>query len=537
MTTEVTPKDSLKQWWENAELKDKAFYKLEDNGDLCLRASEYHSARIITNLTLENASALLKALEEKFPEVEARVYELEQEWEATPEKLKLLGKTERLRDYLNHTNAIGNFEALFEKISGWEKKLAELEEENFKEKALLVEKAENMAASSESWKETTQALKDFGEQWKTIGFVEKQRNDELWSRLEAARNLFFERKRVFQENQEKEMLQNLDLKMELVEKAESLASSENWKETTETFKELMEQWKSTGRTMHEKNEALWSRFIAAKNNFFERKKIHFESIQAEQEANYLIKLALVEKAEALKESTDWNKTTQAYAAIMDEWKKTGRVPLEKADEVWNRLNAAKEIFFNNKRQFTETRRVEMEDNYARKLALLRRAEALKDSNQWREATDEINELMTEWKSIGPVPREHVNTLWEKFITARKHFFARKDEDRERRKQKSEKQILQKQQKTQGFLIQLQQELNEETEKLSDFNNAIRNITPGNKEEELRVHLQKLIHQCEAKIKHKEQKIKEVTEQIEQIEKKNKIIHQHSESSPLPEASE
>src|ERR1043165_6293669 len=130
--------------------------------------------------------------------------------------------------------------------------------------------------------------------------------------MEEARNKFHERKRQYQEEQEKDMLQNLDLKLELVEKAEQHTNSENWKETTEIYKQLMEQWKATGHTMHDKNEELWKRFSDAKNNFFDRKKAHGERIHTEQESNYTAKLALVEKAEALKDSTEWNNTVQAY---------------------------------------------------------------------------------------------------------------------------------------------------------------------------------------------------------------------------------
>src|SRR6185437_1995690 len=194
-----------------------------------------------------------------------------------------------------------------------------------------------------------------------------------------------------------------DLKMELVEKAEGLAQSEDWKDTSEVFRQLMEQWKNTGRTIPEKNEELWNRFITAKNTFYDRKKEHFESIQQEQEANYLVKLSLVEKAEAMKDSTNWSGTAQAFSDIMEEWKNIGRVPAEKADELWNRLIASKEHFFNAKRQHFETFKLSLEDNLAQKMALLKRAEELKNSTRWHEATDEMNEMMVEWKKIGAVP--------------------------------------------------------------------------------------------------------------------------------------
>ena len=138
----------------------------------------------------------------------------------------------------------------------------------------------------------------------------------MWNRIEAAKNKFYDRKRQNHEDVNKELLQNLDLKMEMVEKAEKLAASDSWKETTEAFHNLMEEWKKTGRTIHDKNEELWHRFITAKNTFFEKKKAHFDVIQTEQEANLQAKSALVEKAEALKDSTEWNVTAQAFTCLL-----------------------------------------------------------------------------------------------------------------------------------------------------------------------------------------------------------------------------
>lgn len=520
MTNDVTQNSPMQAWWENVDLQTKEYCSLKEDGELVLKTTPHYSERVIASLTIENAEAALNALKEKFPEVEAKVTELDQEWKEADDRLKLIGKVARLKDYLLHTNAIGNFEALFQSITGWEKEIDELTEQNYKARAALVMQAEELAMHSETWKETSLVFKEIGDQWKSIGFVDKTRNDELWNRLEQARDKFFERKRQYQEEHEKELLQNLDLKMELVEKAEQTAATDHWKENTEIFRQLMDQWKSIGRTVHDKNEELWNRFILAKNSFYERKRIHFEQIQAEQEANYALKLALVEQAEEMKESTDWNKTSQAYAALMDEWKKIGRVPAERSDELWDRLNAAKDHFFNGKRQHFETVRVSQEDNYAQKLALLKRAEALKTSSQWRETTAEMNELLDEWKKIGPVPREHINTLWEQFIAARKFFFDRKDADREKRKKHAEKQTQYKLDQSRSFLHKLEQELKEEEERVVDFKEALQNITPGNKAEELRNHLTKLIQQSETRLIQKAEKIKTVMQELEEIEKKN-----------------
>lgn len=509
MTQEATQTPSLQEWWTNVDERTKQYCSLTTNGELILNKSNSHPERIIATLTLHSADATLKALHDKYPEVEAKINEVAQEWMSTEDKLKLIGKVSRLKDYLAHTNAIGDFDKLHSTVSDWQQHLDKLVEENYLAHLAIVEQVEQQVAESTNWKETTQELKDIGDKWKRAGYLDKHRSDALWTRLEQAKNKFFERKRIYHEEQEKEMLQNLDLKLEIVEKAEAAAVSDNWKDSTEVFRELMEQWKTIGRTMHEKNEELWNKFILAKNSFYERKRVHFEQIQTEQEANLSLKLALVERAETLKDSTDWNKTMQDYAAIMEEWKNIGRVPAEQSDVIWNRLNEAKDFFFNTKRQHFETKRIAFEDNYAQKLALAKRAETLKNSNHWREATQELNELMDEWKKIGPVPHEHSNALWEQFITARKFFFQRKDADRDKRKQHAEKQAQHKAEQANNFYRKLETELQEEENKLIDFKEALQNITPGNKAEELRTHLTKLIEQCEVRIVQKKEKMQQL----------------------------
>lgn len=520
---------TLQTWWNEISFPSKNQYELNESGELILKSNPLYKERIMATLTADNADIVLKALTDKFPEVEAKLTELQAEWDSNEDKLKLVGKLERVKEYLSHTNTVGDFEALHNKVAGMMKIIHQLTEENYQAKLKLVQQAEALG-ESENMKETSQAFRDLIEQWKQSGYTDKHRNDELWNRLEAARTKFFDRKRATQEDLTKELLQNLDMKMELVEKAEALANSENWKQTTEVFKQLMEEWKKTGRTIPEKNEALWNKFISAKNNFYDRKKVHFDSIQVEQEANYIAKAAIVEKAEELKDNTNWAATAQAYTELMDQWKKIGRVPTEKGDDLWNAFIAAKEHFFQAKKQHFESFKVSLEDNYAQKMALLKRAETIKTSNQWRESTDEMIEMMAEWKKIGPVPREHSNIIWEQFLAARKEFFDRKDAYREFRKEKEEKQKISRLSQAEQFLHQMEEELKEEEEKLEDFKDGIQNITPGRKAEELREHLEKLIKQTEHKIAHKKEKIADLQKQRKEAGQKEESVSAEEETA-------
>jgi len=507
-------------WWNEFNFPGKELFTIQESGELIVFPFAGNKERVIAIINEDSAMATVKALSDKFAELEHKLQELAIEWNITEDKIKLTAKLERLKDLINTTHAVGDLNALAKQVAAWESVIKEQSDAVHQSRLAIVEAAEKLV-DSEQWKETTQAFRDFFEQWKALGQGTKAKNDALWNRLEEARNKFYERKRQYQEGVERELMQNLDLKMEMVEKAEALSASTQWKETSEAFKNLMEEWKKTGRTVHDKNEELWNRFINAKNVFFDKKKEHFDQIQKEQTANLVLKQALLEKAEMLKDSTDWTQTTQAYVELMEEWKKIGRVPAEFSDVIWEKLNAAKDHFFNNKRTHFDSVRTSLEDNLVKKRALLQRAEALKNSTQWRETTLELNELMDEWKTLGAVPREHSNKIWEAFIAARRTFFDRKDTHFEDRRKYAEKQAEGRTQQTRNFVSKLEQEIKEEEEKLIDFKNGLENISPGRKAEELRKHLQNLIAEGEQLIIKKREKLEQVQKELSQIDKKGK----------------
>jgi hypothetical protein len=508
----------IQAWWSEQSFAGKELYKLDDNGNIVLGKHLNVPERIIANVTADNADTVIKNLVEKFEGVEARVKEMEVEWMATEDKLRLADKVSNLKDFLNHAVAIGDFEKAGQLVHDWEHTLYTLSEEVYQAKLKIAELAESLA-SGEQWKETTQFFKDVAEKWKQSGHLDRSRNEKLWNKIEKAREAFFERKRKHHEDEEKYMLQNLDLKMDLVEQAEALVSSTEWKKTTDTFHRLTAEWKTIGHTLNKKNEELWQRFMAAKGAFFDRKKEHSSLVQQEQEHNYEIKVALAEKAEALKDSTEWNATAQAYAALMEEWKKTGRVPHEKSDELWKRFTDAQEHFFEAKRQHSDKLRSSLENNYTQKKVLLERAEELKNSTHWGETTAEMVTLMEEWKKIGPVPREYGDKLWESFNAARKYFFARKDANREQRKKQFEAHKSARVQHVKNMVHQLEREIKEEEEKIEDFRNGLENITPGKKAEELRTHLETLIADCSVRLKRLHEKYEAAKIEAEATDKK------------------
>ena len=508
-------KKGLAEWWSGLGAEVKDFADLREDGNLILKATAGQPERTIATLSQDGKEATLKALLDKHVEVKERVEKLRAEWDAAADKGRLGGRVGGLREYLLRAPSLGNYAELYALLEPMEGELSRHAEASHAARLALVEEAEALAESSD-WKAATTALRDMTDRWKASPPLDKNRADELWGRLEKARDKFFERKRLANEELDKELMNNLDKKLELVDKAEAYAASDDWRKTTEALKGLMDEWKSVGRAAGGRDEELWARFSAAKTVFFDRKKGHFDTIQKEQEENLARKIALVEKAEALQDSTDWNKTSAAFEEVLQEWRRVGKVPMEKADEIRDRMERAKDTFFSARRSHFETVKVSLTDNYAQKLALLKRAEDLKHSTQWREATGEFTELMEEWKQIGPVPREHSRRIWQEFMAARSFFFDRKDADRDKRNERFQQQSVARVDSQRQFLKKLEDELAEEKDNLADFRVSIGNITPGPKAKELHEHLTKLIAQSEERIGRKEAKLEQVRKEVQAI---------------------
>ncbi len=201
---------------------------------------------------------------------------------------------------------------------------------------------------------------------------------------------------------------------------------------------------------------------------------------------------------------------------MEEWKKTGRVPQEKSEELWKRFTDAQEQFFSAKKAHFDGVKSLQEEKYNLKKELYDRAERIKNSTRWSDTTNELNELLDEWKKIGPIPRSYGDKLWEDFIAARKHFFARKDASREERKQYMESQKEVRAEQAKGMVKKMEQDIRDEEEKLVDFRNAIGNITPGKKAEELRTHLQQLIEESTKNIVRLKEKFAKAEQDIKAV---------------------
>jgi hypothetical protein len=175
--------------------------------------------------------------------------------------------------------------------------------------------------------------------------VRKDEGDALWKRFRGKCDEFFERRKKHWEERDESRAENLKKYEAMCVRAEELAKSSDWKHTADELKALQAEWKAGGPMPKEQSEAMWARFRAACDGFFERRKEHFAEADAERDANLKKKIALCEQVEALAKSEDREAAKGECKKLQAEWKKTGPAPKDQADEVWNRFRASCDEIF------------------------------------------------------------------------------------------------------------------------------------------------------------------------------------------------
>jgi len=208
--------------------------------------------------------------------------------------------------------------------------------ENLEAKTALCEKAEEIAAreisGSNEWNAATKELEDLQAQWKSVGFATKKENQKVYDRFRAACDAFFAKKREFYSQYKDSINDNLDKKMKLVEMAEALKTSTEWKKATDQIIALQKQWKEIGAVPRKKSEQLWKRFRGACDEFFaERDK------QSKPEndfyANLKAKKALIAEIEAFETSDNETVNADAMRVFNEKWQAIGFVPFKEKESV------------------------------------------------------------------------------------------------------------------------------------------------------------------------------------------------------------
>ena len=261
----------------------------------------------------------------------------------------------------------------------------------------------------------------------------KQEDDEQDERFKATFALYREKKVNYLAQQEQLKQDNLNKKNEILEKLRELINSdETLKATYDNFKELQEQWKDIGMVPKSEVSNLWANYHFLVEKFFDKVKISKELKDLDLKKNLENKIELCEKAEELLLENSINKSFKSLQQYHQEWKEIGPVPQDKKDEIWDRFKATTDQINQRRREHYEKLHEELTGNYEAKIALCEKVEQVLTENvdsikQWQKATDQVNELLKIWKSVGPAPRKVNDEVWERFKSSLDAFFQNKKE--------------------------------------------------------------------------------------------------------------
>jgi Domain of Unknown Function (DUF349) len=302
------------------------------------------------------------------------------------------------------------------------------QQENLQRLRASVQALETRAAAENlSLKEAERILKDTKLAVGTMGpLPTKQDREDLTVRLQEVRAAVTPRIKELRDAEEWKRWANVQVQEELCTKMEALlASAETEPEkAANEMRTLQERWKAVAAAPRSQAETLWTRFKAAQDQVYDKCKDFFAQQAAERHENLKKKEALSVRAEALSESTDWVRTSDAIKALQSEWKTIGAVTRGHEKAVWERFRTACDRFFTRRQEDLKERKHEWSENLAKKEALIAEAEQLAQSTEWEKAAGRIKALQAEWKKIGPVRKNKSEVVWQRFRAACDTFFER-----------------------------------------------------------------------------------------------------------------
>ncbi|WP_321333139.1 DUF349 domain-containing protein [uncultured Bacteroides sp.] len=295
-------------------------------------------------------------------------------------------------------------------------------------------------------------LQKLHQEFRDTGPVAKNLRDEVWARFKAASTQVNRRhQQHFEELKEAEQL-NLDQKTVICEIVEAIEYSDlttftSWENKTQEIIALQKKWKTIGFAPQKMNVKVFERFRKACDDFFKKKSEFYKLLKESMTSNLESKRILCEKAESLKDSTEWKETAEALAKLQKEWKSIGPVAKKHSDAIWTRFISACDYFFDQKNRATSSQRIDEQDNLEKKKAIINQLIELKESTNTEDAHNQVRELMKDWSAAGHVPFKEKDKIYKQYHTLIDQLFE-------------------------------QFNINASNQKLSNFKTSIRNIQGG-----------------------------------------------------------
>lgn len=305
-----------------------------------------------------------------------------------------------------------------------------LKAENLAKKREIISKINEIAEDADNVNRQYSTVQQLQQDFKAIGEVPSENDTEVWKAYQVAVERFYDLLKMNKELRDYDFKKNLEQKQALCAEAEALDEEADIVDAFKKLQQLHTSWREIGPVSKEIREELWTRFKNASAVINKKYQSFFEERKANEKKNAEGKEALCVKIEAI--STDnlktyaaWDEATKAIIGLQEEWKKLGFASRKVNTELFARFRKSCDEFFAKKAEFFKRMKDELAANLAKKIELCEKAEALKDSTEWKKTTDALIALQKEWKIVGPVVKKHSDAVWKRFIAACDAFFEEK----------------------------------------------------------------------------------------------------------------
>lgn len=305
-----------------------------------------------------------------------------------------------------------------------------LKAENLAKKREIISKINEIAEDADNVNRQYSTVQQLQQDFKAIGEVPSENDTEVWKAYQVAVERFYDLLKMNKELRDYDFKKNLEQKQVLCAEAEALDEEADIVDAFKKLQQLHTSWREIGPVSKEIREELWTRFKNASAVINKKYQSFFEERKANEKKNAEGKEALCVKIEAI--STDnlktyaaWDEATKAIIGLQEEWKKLGFASRKVNTELFARFRKSCDEFFAKKAEFFKRMKDELAANLAKKIELCEKAEALKDSTEWKKTTDALIALQKEWKTVGPVVKKHSDAVWKRFIAACDAFFEEK----------------------------------------------------------------------------------------------------------------
>ena len=328
-----------------------------------------------------------------------------------------------------------NFKALYadykKERADFNKQQEAQREENLKKKEAIIEELKAIVEGQDDVSAQFPAFREIQNRWREAGPVPATAFRNINDTYQFYVEKFYDMVKINRDLRDLDFKKNLEAKEAFCAAAEKLAENENVVNAFHELQKLHEQWKEFGPVAKEYRDDIWNRFKAATAVINKKYQAHFEELKGQQEDNLAAKTTLCERLEEIvgkevKSSGEWNTLSKQIEELQAEWRKIGFATKKENQKIYDRFRAACDSFYARKRDFYTEFKDNMNENLEKKLDLIRQAEELKLSTDWKKATDLFISLQKRWKEIGPVPRKKSEQLWKKFRGACDEFFANRD---------------------------------------------------------------------------------------------------------------